>query len=439
LIAGVEQPAEMQAVSRRPLDARNVFALQRTIGNAAVRGLLQRDEGDAGKKAPSKTLYMGMNPGAKGEAKALRGILKDDVIAAMNDPALEKSLETDAGIAKWMKEELPALLDNPLQFYFAYVILQETSPAARDQMAQVIQMFHAAETGKLNLERIVLSGHSNGVQLWGDEAKNFNPGSFVLDTVFQRLTSTFAKAAAQVEDVMFSACYTVSSMELVVKAFPNLRTVWGYAGASPAAGAGAEAHIAKWEKETRGDQTLDAKDGRGKAALWTRDAAASSKKGSGFIRNDPANANLQEMHDSFYGLSLSATQQIQGEIPINQTILNQAYALIQAMLVHPDLKDEAVRTSFTAWSNYLLRMRYYSKVCGIFASKYSAEIKRGYAAIGRAQPNFNSISRAALKAERDAFEAALATTPNAEGQAFLDGYLEPFWKLNPELIEATWI
>jgi len=296
-----------------PEQTRNVFALQRTIGNAAVRGILQReagtlqrDEGEGDKKLPSKTLYVGMNPGAKLEEKTLKNVLKDEVISAMNDPSLEKSLKTDAGIAAWLKAEMPELLANPMLLFFAYTTLQETNPDARDQLAQVFKMFSAAEQGLFSVERLVLSGHSNGVELWGDAASNFNPGGFMLDTTLSRLVGLFPKAAAQVEDVMFSACYTVSSIELVIKVFPNVQTVWAYAGASPAAGAGAEAHISKWESETRGKQTLEAKDGRGKAALWTRSAAESSKEKRGYIRNDPAKADIKQILQSFYGFSVDA-------------------------------------------------------------------------------------------------------------------------------------
>src|SRR5690242_14677074 len=109
----------------------------------------------------------------------------------MNDPKLEKTLETDAGIAKWMTDEMPLLIKNPLQVLAAFDTIQKTKPEARDQMAQVIKMFHAAELGQFTLERIVLSGHSNGVELWGDTGDNFNPGIFLLDKDLKNLTTSF--------------------------------------------------------------------------------------------------------------------------------------------------------------------------------------------------------------------------------------------------------
>ncbi len=439
LASNYDRTRDLQQPLHTPQNAQSVLALQRTIGNRAVREILQRDDAEPDKALPSKTMYMGMNAGARGEVKALKGILKDDVLSSLNDPALEKSLETDAGIAKWLMAEMPTLVNNPLQFFFAYLTLQETSATARDQMAQAIKMFHAAEAGLFRLERMVLSGHSNGVELWGDEKENFKPGNFLLDNALRHLAGTFPKAAAQVEDVMFSACYTVSSIELVIQVFPNVRSVWGYAGASPAAGSGAEEHITKWEKETRGAKLLDAKDGMGKAALWTRDAAESSKDKRGYIRNDPADADLQELLDSYYGLELDAKGQLQGDAPINMNILNMAYFQIQMMLAHPELKDDALRAQLTKGREVLLRFRHYDNVCQNFASTYAAEIKNAYAAIGRTPPNFSKISRTTLRAEKDAFKAALAAIPNAAAQEFYNNYLLPFWKLDHKLIPATWI
>jgi hypothetical protein len=414
----------------------DALMLQRTIGNHAVRQLLQRDDASPDAPPRSKTIYMGMNKAGKSEADTLKGILKDDVILAMNDPTLEKSLATNAGIATWLLTATPDLISNPFKFLFAYLAIEDTMPAARDQMAQVIQMFHLAEIGKFRLERLVLSGHSNGVQLWGDEEKNFNPGSFLLEDMLTRLTAAFPAAAAQVEDVMFSACYTVSSIDLVVKVFPNVQNVWGYAGLSPAAGAGAEAHISRFERETRGGKVLDEKDGLGKSALWTREAAESSDDGRGYIRNDPAKAKLSTLKSSFYGLSLSVNEQIDGSAPLNQGILNQAYFYVQMMLAHPELREDD-RNILHNWRDVLLRLRHYEKVCANFASTYAAEIKKAYDAIKRATPNYAKMSRAALTIEKSVFEATSATS--ADAKEFYDKLLLPFYQLDRSIIPETWI
>jgi hypothetical protein len=52
-------------------------------------------------------------------------------------------------------------------------------------------------------------------------------------------------------------------------------------------------------------------------------------------------------------------------------------------------------------------------------------------------PNYATISRAALRAEKEAFEALMAA--NADAKAFYDTYLYPLWKMDPSLIPETWI
>ena len=63
-------------------------------------------------------------------------------------------------------------------------------------------MFNGAEKGEYKLERLVMSGHSNGVELWGDKEGKGNPGKFMVEKDFTNLVKAFPKAASQVEDVM---------------------------------------------------------------------------------------------------------------------------------------------------------------------------------------------------------------------------------------------
>jgi hypothetical protein len=419
-----------------------VLSLQRTVGNYATRQLLQRDNevtGAAPTKAPSKTAYMGMNPGSRKEAAHLKGLLKDDVLISLNDPTLEKTLKTEVGVLDWIVRELPVLLLVPDKFLKAYDGLLATDPEARDQMAHVFKMFYSAQLGQFTLERLVLSGHSNGVQLWGDADAKFKPGSFLLTRDLHNLTEAFPVAAAQVQDVMFSACYTVSSVEAVIKAFPNVRTIWTYAGKSPAAGAGAEEHISKWDKETRGDQTMQEEDGMGKSAIWTRDAAKASKKGDGFVRNDPAKASLHDLDNEFFALRIDAKEQLEGNKPLHQDTLNNAYNYIQMILAHPDSKTSPDRADYEYWRDTLLRLRFHTVACTRFGTEYASEIKAGYTAIGRKAPNFAGMNRQSLKAELSAFAAALKATPNAEAQTFYDKYLQGLWKLDTKIIPDGWL
>src|SRR6185369_4981943 len=63
-------------------------------------------------------------------------------------------------------------------------------------------------------------------------------------------------ACAQVEDLAFSACYSLrhDAVDRYRAIFPTLKTIWGYAEWSPSAGTGSTRHLKNWEQGTRGHQ-----------------------------------------------------------------------------------------------------------------------------------------------------------------------------------------
>lgn len=410
----------------------HVLDLQRSAGNRAVGRLIQRKEPEP----ESKTLYMGLNPKAHLEAKKLRGVLRDDVVLAMNDPALEKSLDNDAGIARWLVDNLPGVIIMPATFLAAYDFLRNVDAAARDSLAQVVKVFYQAELGKIRLERIVLSGHSNGVALWGDDEGSHRGGKFLVDKDMERLTKAFPRAAAQVQDVMFSACFSVTSIDLVVKVFPNLETAWGYAEFSPSAGKGAEQHIAQWERETRGNQELQKRDGRGTAALWTRGATAGG--GRGYIRNDPADTPVESLLDDFRVMWPDISAMYEGDDALDAAWLSLPYRTVQQIITHPDTPADK-KVIAERLRDELLRMRYWDKVTAKFGAEYEAAIKAAYAGAGMAAPSFANITRARLKASMAKFKEHLDKTPDPDQQHFFDHYLTGLWELKPDVIPETWI
>lgn len=430
-----------------------VHTLQRTVGNAATQRLLaesgagglyiQREEADGGEdiyadeKPPSKLGYIGFNPDAKYEAAALKGKLKDEAIIALNDPTIEKTLETNEGIAKWVMDTLITdILDQIPLFLKATDILEKTDPAARDMMAQAMLMFARAENGEYTLERLVLSGHSNGVELWGDDARGHKGGKFLLDKDLVRLAETFPGAAAQVQDIMFSACYSANSILLVAKVFPNLQNAWGYLGFSPSARGGAVGHIEKFVRNTEGDQSLEKKDGVGASALWTRDAADAG--GTGFIRNDIADMDVKEINEAYEELKPYFEEQFNGDKPIDDT-MNAFYSLLQYRLMHPETTDED-RKLAEQQREIVLRMRYWARVTARFGTDYKDIITKAYGAVGRAVPNFAGMSRSRVKAEMEAFAEKLADTPDAFARDFVNKYLYGLWTLtDTEVIPSTWI
>ncbi len=430
-----EALSQLEQSARPPIAA--IHSLHQTLGNAAVQRLLiQRDDASI-YDPPDKTGYLGFNPGASREAAVLKGRLKENVIVALNDPKTEADLQTEEGIAKWILEALGIdVLEEADRFMQIFDCLKAVDPKARDMVAQAMKMFQAAERGDYNLERLVLSGHSDGVGLWGDDSATQNSGQIILDQDLVALAKIFPGAAAQVEDIMFSSCFSANSITLVVDVFPNLKNAWGYLGYSPSAEFDAPQHIAQFESSTSGDQTLKKEDGRGAAALWTRDAAKAG--GTGFIRNDVSSKKISEIREVYDAGHEDYLKQFEGIAPIDD-MMHTHYSAIQYMLMHPELGEDE-RPTLEAERGIVLRMRYYSRISQRFASEYKPQIDAAYQAVGRPVPNFASLSRAKLKEEMTGFKAALEAKADTTAQQFYDTHLTGLWTLTDgTVIPSSWI
>lgn len=130
----------------------------------------------------------------------------------------------------------------------------------RDELAGLAAAFAVAEEGGDLPSRLVLSGHCTGTSIW-DGAQKLGELRFA-DVM--ALADLMPRAAAQIEDIMLSACSSgfdrdddvmTVSLRAWREHFPNLKTVWGYGGErdahSPTAGA-ALLHLDAWERATRG-------------------------------------------------------------------------------------------------------------------------------------------------------------------------------------------
>src|SRR5690606_33710456 len=157
--------------------------------------------------------------------------------------------------------------------------LESTGSRGMDEMAQLATVLYEAEVGKRLIKRMVLSGHSGGTSVWGDDN-----GYIGFDHLTQ-IKSFFPMAMGQVEDLMLSACNTgfQDNIPQYLSIFPNLRSIWAYVGYSPSAATGSTRHIREWERSTRGSAKHSALDagrqrvgaGHGKrddnVAVWTRE------------------------------------------------------------------------------------------------------------------------------------------------------------------------
>ena len=137
-------------------------------------------------------------------------------------------------------------------------VLLRAASGSRDELARIAAEWARAERGGSIPSRLVLSGHCSGTGVWDGAGKE---GNLTFESV-QALADVMPAAAAQVEDIMLSACSTGydegtrrTSLASWKEHFPNLKTAWGYSSPSDyhsPTGWHAVAHIAAWQLATAG-------------------------------------------------------------------------------------------------------------------------------------------------------------------------------------------
>lgn len=453
---GVAAKAVGQYRARGGIRPEQVLAVQRMAGNGAVTrmlaqpvaelaadGLLQCSdpaaaEGEStepgGKLAiPTVIGYIGMNPDAVKEAKTLKRVSKDQVLISLDDPKAHKKMNSDEGLAQFIYKELGL---HPLYDLFKFIeifsYMKSVDFWGREQVGHMLKWFSAAEAGKHKLERLVLSGHSDGVDLWGEsENEKDEPGSIMVYRDLATMAEIYPKAAAQVQDIMFSACWSVMAIQKMAEIFPNLQTAWGYIGFSPSVKQGSAKHIRKWEMTTRGERTPKKRDRRGVASIWTRD--------EGYIAGSPADYDLGELKEEFNGMSDRVGQMFSGDADLNGDFLRDIYFTMQLISIHPEAEAKTV-DDVREMLEITLRLRYWDKITREFAKAHGAAIEKAYKGFSIAKPRFYGIKRPALKTHMDAYQEALAKKEHAAAREFMDDLLRPgLWQLDSNIIPDTWI
>ena len=435
-----------------------ILELQRLAGNRAVRSALtsiQRAPGDdkgpppkntqpppdvitgADKAAPKRvTGFVGLNPGAGDEAAGLRKASKTEVLTSFNDPAMEKKLQEDPAIGEFFVKELGWGASDAFRALAALAMLQEADPHLREQLTDVMRWMNQAEKGQIILERLVLSGHSDGIKLWGEsaDADESKPGIMIIERDLGALARIFPKAAGQVQDIMFSACFSINAVEIVKKSFPNLNSVWSYAGYSPTAKQGAIGHIGGWAGVTEGELTPTKKDKRGSNALWTRE--------KGYVVGDPSKAEAGPLvTQASRGGNEWVGPYYRGEKEIEKSVLDDFYTVLQRLKAHPGVDQEQKDQIVTRVIPITLRLRHWKQIREKFGNKYADKLKPAYDALGMSAPNWSTLTRVQLKQHLDAVDQALETHPAANAYKALieESLRKGLFKLDSKVIDESWI
>jgi hypothetical protein len=434
--------------------ASRVLELQRLAGNRAVRGALaavQRAPDDAKPSArgsspgpsggatpetPKVTGFVGLNPGATKEAAGLKKASKQEVLTSFNDPAAEKLLQEDPAIGSFVTSELGFGVWDVGRMVQAATLLHQADPHLREQLADIMRWMSRAERGQIILDRMVLSGHSDGVKLWGDAEPNAEsaPGIMVIERDLGAIAAVFPKAVGQVQDVMFSACFSINAVEIVRKIFPNLKSVWSYGGYSPSVKQGSLDHILTWERATQGEKTPTKREKRGSNAIWTR--------ADGYIVGDPAQAAAGPLiTEASRGGNELVGPYYRGEKEIDKATLDSFYTVLQRCQAHPGVDAHAKMLITTHVIPITLRLRHWRPISERFGKQFAEQLKPMYDALGMTAPNWSSLTRVQLKRHLDAIDQALETHPDAAShKAFIEDTLKKgLFKLDSKVIDESWI
>jgi uncharacterized protein DUF4157 len=384
--------AESGAALEREAGAAAVAAVSgrrvRITGSVAgAAALAQRQPKIAPAPPSGNILYVGMN-NADPEVKALLGryssgsTVSVTVIKATAEEAAASTggtatfdLTTDKGVDALTT----ALTSDPAKQKSLSTTFKGRPTEDRDDLAHVAKVYSDTEAdGKDRMTRVVLSGHSVGVGVWGMS------GSLSFGALVD-LASIFPTAANQTKHLIVAGCHTGDEGTILtyyLKAYPSLLTVWAWWDTCPS-GVGAAAAITTWAGLTERGQTTIPKQGGG-IATWSGGVYQGDPSGKASaadvltsIRRD--DARFQEYFDG--------TRTDPGP---HEGWLSAYYDRVLAAAHRTDITG-ADHDELVTKSRHALRLRYWKTVAKRYWAKYGGTIARGY---GRAAvPDYTNLSR----------------------------------------------
>jgi hypothetical protein len=396
-------------------------------------------------------VYFGMNPESRaGEL----GVLKSNAAGSVTGATGEKqqdtatvngqrvSLNEDAGLDTYMSQfpKLDAGRQARLREW-----LKGSAGGAKDELAQLARIFYEAQIGKRLMKRMVMSGHSSGSTLYGHNPDHTNQSMNFTDLF--PLTDIFPMALGQVEDLMLSACNTgwTDNLDTYKILFPNLRSIWGYVGFSPAYGGGSERHITNWEKSSRG--TIDQKkmdagrekvaSGSGKndkhVALWTREYGVAGGKEKETYQTDSelATSDYNVLRQTVDARIVQYFDPAFRDGNIDQQNLNELYTQLQALVgTHAGALGGDL-AHYQAITKKTLYLRHWSNITRFFMEGFGDKVRSGYQAARADTPAYSGMSRSQVLAKI----AAYPGDKGGEGFKLLTQYLRD---LDPSVIPDAW-
>ncbi|MBN2359761.1 MAG: hypothetical protein JXR83_09930 [Deltaproteobacteria bacterium] len=415
--------------------------------------LMQNRELQGGAPQPQRTsnrddiLFVGMNnptresAGAPHEIAQLRG--RGNSVTAVTDSRLGQDqiavggrsydLKTPEGRAGFVGTlGLPA--DQAGRVADA---IGNGGEGARDELAGIAKVWARAERGGTIPGRLVISGHNVGDGPWGD-----GNGQLTWDSL-KGLADAMPRAAAAVEDLNISACYSggEANNEKYREIFPNVRTIWAYGGSAPGSGSGATAHQAAWDRVTRGS-------GSNVAGAVDRLTALGTRKAENIATWTEGDANqssqsLSELRDAVSYGAYNFRSYFSGERVVENSQtgpLREYYNNVQALLQRSAVTGEQRRELESRRDQTIRTLFYTSNIAPRFQREYGSQIAAGYQALGLTPPDFGTMSRQQAVGAIENFRLHLDQSGSADpaAQRTLQ-LLNGLWNLDPRTIPNNWI
>jgi hypothetical protein len=415
---------------------------QQLVGNQAIIDVIKAQNHPTGERELNPTkdgiVFLGMNKDAHAEARRLNGQNRGrggagGAVAAV--PQKEQDhykrggkdydLTTAEGAASFV-----ATLGLPDQLAVNVADFLLNGPGdARDELAQFVRILSEAEMGERSIDRMVLSGHSVGSMIWGDDNGMINFS--VLDELFE----LFPKAAEQVEHLMLSACYTggESKMGQYTDMMPGLESVWAYHGSSPGTWSGAMPHMDRWEAATESGKDASGVDPSLAQGTRKDHNVSTWNTTDGYQGDKPMSiwelTRELDSQDSVYQAHFSGDEEVANS---QSGPLRTYYGLVQRALSHPELPSSR-RAELDVRRDVTIRLLYFKLISGKFQNHYKGQLEAGYAEAGIPMPDFSTLTRAQALAAVEALEATGAAA------TALDLLQRGIRDLSTDVIPTAWV
>ena len=384
-------------------------------------------------------IFLGLNPSASDEAQSLRKqgnkvifIGKGKIPDRITHKKIKYNLSSRLGIENYIR----TLGLLPAQNIKLVNAINTAGYDIKDELGEFVAILAKMEKTNKGPSRLVLSGHSIGNIFWGD-----NNGSLEIQNV-KEIANTLLKAAALIEDLHISACYSGKERDLRSwrNVFPNVSTIWAYSGSAPGSYTGATIHLSKWDKATRGsktalDRAIAEKTRKGQnVSVWSKKFGYQSKNSTAIL--DLLNRITNPNAERTYLLYFSGVSNV---IDTQSGPLRNYYNDLQELVAHPLVTPTQI-SIYRPRLETTIRLIYFDKtIKKKFSSVYANEFNNAYRLQGKAQPNFSKLSRKECLAEIARFEQAAVANSSPEVTRAKELLVHGLKNLESAYIPENWI